>query len=284
MIKKNVDLSITLSFMIVITCLVHVYCPSKESVFVPCNNPNVRQPVVVSDFHWPIFLCVCGLIFFATTTATTEWYFNYNRVWLKIIRLFLFVAIGFCLLVTVTILLSRSVGALAPNFIDACKPANFSSSCKSNTSQEVVQVHLAQCTTSSSSWIPAVSASPSHWVTYFTYIVVIPFILVTRRVAGRVEDKRTKVYRWILFSFISAVEIGMIVAVMARNEANTVHVFIGTILGGATAMLVVSGFPFINKEDETSLIDEQEHCQVDQIPIQTLYNPTAFPDCVPVDV
>lgn len=224
-------------FLVLALLFVVIYTSPIERPM-KCNDPSIYQPMASeTDFNWVSFLFYIGLLILLLTLSISiaieirksemenksNWKPKNNCNPLLV----LLVGCAIALMVSsiVSLVLSMISGTLAPNFVQACQPAHLKMMCPLE-SRNLVYVN---CTTATSLWIPARSASPSITATLQACMM----FSTTQYIHYQTKDKRF--FKYVIQAIALGMTWGTGYAIVQRNEGDWVAVLIGYFIGGSAA-------------------------------------------------
>lgn len=257
--KEDVIALISLILLIVIVSCISIFATPTEKPM-KCNDPHIyREMIPKGYFNWDTFILVLGSLLVLATILWVEISFkpkNYYDSPIKLIdrliglsRLALTVGNGIWLAILVALISNYSIGKLAPNFVKACQPLNLQKMCYLKASHII----YVTCTTPSSWWVPARSASVSDSAVIQSFLMIFIALYAHYRINTPAKTRYLKyIVQTVAVIFIWSTGF----AVVKRNEATWIAVMNGYLIGslaGLTTVLLLRNWLNWPTEEEMEL-------------------------------
>ena len=208
---------------------------------------------------WLCFTIVVAVI--VAGVLEIEFSIHKKPSWFTKLRASTLLAIGLCLNIIIVILLSNSIGSLAPNFNDACKP-DVITMCQNQTAGYMQM----KCTTDPKQWMPAVSSFPHRMSSIWMYLTTVLFLWGGDRLYSQKNE--------VLWGGWCAPVVGLMplmlsgLATIASSETSFGGILLGYLIGWAMAyfcvkIVLVSVIPnWFNNEESMSIFRMRRNIQV----------------------
>ena len=239
LVKCHLLLAVLINFSFIL--------PSRFSPYerlVKCGDPSISYPDVDHGYIWQYPATTVAsfvVMIFLCWDAAQRSHMRHNRVENKNLNLLsplVFVTVclmGFSSTVVISIVISRSVGYLSPNFLAVCKPDLQLIIQQCSSGADFVRVHCNAV--NKLSIIMARSSCPSIWVTLWSFMMTTVVVWTQHRNFSWIgRTKLANVFVRLTIQLIAtSTAAGFSFLIFFLNDADILTVYVSLALGGFIA-------------------------------------------------